>query len=485
MTTIDCVTGTLAPYVPDASMPWDKRRAMHLYRRLGFGATPAEIDAALGQNPTTLVDALIDAAIALPTSPEPEWGYWTIDRYNGDLQTAVDQVFAWRRQWILDMLANGVREKLALFWHNHFVTRLETYNCPSWMYQYHKLLQQYALGNFKEFVYEMGKSPAMLVFLNGVQNTRFSANENYARELYELFTLGRDNGYTQQDIVETARALTGWNGITQETLCGPITFVPTFFDPGQKTIFGRTGAWGYDNVHDILFEERSNQIAEYICRKIYRAFVSPEVDETIVTQLSGIFITNNFEIAPVLRVLFKSEHFFDDAIIGTVVKSPIEAVIGFLKEGNFQIQGTEDELNAIVYLAAELGQELFNPIDVAGWQGDRTWVNSNTLTGRWQALRFVLFSLYQTYPTQLRTLAKNLSDNSNDADYITEVVTNHFFPNGMQFPEDYDRAAIAFKAEIPGHYFEDGSWNLEWETAPAQTALLLDYLVRRPEYQLM
>ncbi len=485
MTTIDCVTGTLAPYVPDAGNLWDKRRAMHLFRRLGFGATPAELEAALSQNPSNLVDALIDAAIALPTSPEPEWAFWTINEYGGNVQTAIDQVFAWRRRWLQEMLTNGFREKLALFWHNHFVTRLDTYNCPSWMYQYHKLLQQYALGNFKDFVYEMGKTPAMLVFLNGVQNTRFSANENYARELYELFTLGRDNGYTQQDIVETARALTGWNGITQETLCGPINFVPTLFDPGQKTIFGRTGAWGYDDVHNILFEERGNLVAEHICRKLYEAFVSPEIDENIVTQLAGIFISNDFEIEPVLRALFKSEHFFDDANIGILVKSPIESVVSFLKEGNFQIQGTNEELDGIIYLAAQLGQEMFNPVDVAGWQGNREWINSNTLTGRWQALRFVIFTLFQNYAEQLRNFAIELSDNSNDADFITELISNHLLPNGMQFPEDYERASISFKAEIPGHYFEDGGWNLAWETAPAQTALLLDYLARRPEFQLM
>ncbi|MBK7872771.1 MAG: DUF1800 domain-containing protein [Saprospiraceae bacterium] len=485
MMTINCVTGTLAPYVPDASMPWNERRIMHLYRRLGFGATPAQIAAGLSQTPSNLVDALIDAAIALPTAPEPEWSDWTIGQYNGDQNLAIEQIFSWRRRWVLDMIGNGPREKLALFWHNHFVTRLESYGCPSWMYQYHKLLQEYAFGNFKDFVKEMGKTPAMLVFLNGVQNTRFSANENYARELYELFTLGRDNGYTQQDIVETAKALTGWNGITQETLCGPITFVPALFDPSSKTIFGRTGNWGYDDVHNILFQERSNQVATYICKKLYQAFVSPEVDENIVTQLAGIFISNDFEIAPVLRALFKSEHFFDDANIGVIVKSPIEAVISFLKEGNFQIQGTNEELDGIIYLASELGQELFNPVDVAGWQGNLTWVNSNTLTGRWQALRFVLYALFQSYPEQLRAFAAGLSNDSNDADYITELIANHFLPNGMQYPEDYERATISFKAEIPNHYFEDGGWSLAWETAPAQTALLLDYLVRRPEFQLM
>jgi uncharacterized protein (DUF1800 family) len=180
-------------------------------------------------------------------------------------------------------------EKLALFWHNHFVTRNEDYGCPSYLYQYHKLLQQYALGNFKTFVKEIGKTPAMLVFLNGVQNTRFNPNENYARELYELFTLGRDNGYTQQDIVQTAKALTGWNSLENNQYCGRINFFPALHDPAQKTIFGKTNTYNYDTLHDLLFAERAVQISEYICGKLYRYFVSPQVDEVIVSELATIF----------------------------------------------------------------------------------------------------------------------------------------------------------------------------------------------------
>ena len=485
MTFLNCVTGTLAPYTPSADMPWDKRRVMHLYRRLGFGATLSEMNDALGKTPAQVVDTLINQTLALPPLEEPEWAYWTVSDYQGPQpeQQAIEQIFAWRRQWVLDMLANGVRGKWSLFWHNHFVTRLETYFCPSYMYQYHKLLQTNALGNFKNFVIEMGKTPAMLAFLNGAQNTRFNPNENYARELYELFALGRDNGYTQEDIVQTARALTGWNSLAE--FCGPINFLPAFFDPGQKTIFGKTGAWNYDDVHNLLFQERADKVAQYICTKIYRNFVSPEIDETIVTQLAGIFISNNFEIAPVLRTLFKSEHFFDDANIGVIVKSPLESVLSFIKEGDYGVQWTNELLDGVIYLAAQLGQDLFNPIDVAGWQGNRIWINSNTLTGRWQALRFVIFTLYQYYPESLRNLAISLSNNANDADFITELIANHYLPNGMQTPEEYDRATISFKAEIPGHYFNDGGWNLAWETAPAQVALLLDHLIRKPEFQLM
>lgn len=483
MNPVDCVTGTLAPYMPNADAPWDKRKVMHLYRRMGFGATPEELDAALSQTPSQLVDNLIDAAIALPLPAEPEWAYWDITHYQNQ-QDAVNQIFAWSRQWLLDMIQHGFREKMALFWHNHFVTRQEKYGCPSYLYQYHQLLQRYALGNFKTFVKEIGKTPAMLVFLDGVQNTRFNPNENYARELYELFTLGRDNGYTQQDIVQTARALTGWNSLENNQYCGRINFLAALFDPGQKTIFGKTGNYNFDTLHDLLFTERAVQISEHICEKIYKNFVSPKVDADIVRQLATIFRDNQFEIAPVLRVLFKSEHFFDDANIGVIVKSPIEMEVNFIREGGFDIAWDEDSLNGLLYLAGQLGQNLFNPVDVAGWQGNRTWVNSNTLTGRWQVVRYIIYVLYQNYPTQFVQFARHLSNDSSNAEFITELIVNYFLPNGLQTQEEYDRAYIAFQSEIPAHYFEDGGWNLNWDTASAQVALLLDHLIRKPEFQL-
>lgn len=480
--TFDCDLGAMAPYLPSEAKPWNRRRACHLFRRLSFGATQAEIDEALNRDPSTLVDELIDAALQQALPEPPEWADWIITDYENQ-EDAIYQIFAWRRQWTRDMLKVGLREKLALFWHNHFVTRQEDYGCPSWLYQYHRLLQQYALGNFKNFVQEMGKTPAMLVYLNGVQNTRVEPNENYGRELYELFTLGRDNGYTQEDIAETARALTGWNGFTQ--LCAPINYLAYTFDPGQKTIFGRTGNWNYDDVHDILFEERGLKIAEYICGKIYRHFVSPQADEDAVQTLAATLITNNFELAPVLRQLFKSEHFFSDAVVGAQIKSPIDYFLSFIKMGEFG-ELTDELLDGLLYFAGMLGQDIFNPVDVAGWQGDRSWVNNTTLTGRWQGLRFYLFYLYENRPEVLVNLARNLSNDSNDPSFIVQVVADFFLPQGLQTPEAYDRAATVFKAEIPENYFQPGGgWSLYWETAAGQTALLLDHLIRKPDFQLM
>jgi uncharacterized protein (DUF1800 family) len=417
----------------------------------------------------------------LPPSPAPLWANWTVQDYTNFPQEREQQLFEWMTGWMQSMLENGFREKLALFWHNHFVTQFTEYQCPSYMYQYLTLLQENSLGNFKTFVHAVGTTPAMLVFLNGVQNTSISPNENYARELYELFTLGQDNGYTQDDIEETARALTGWVGYAVG--CGPIGFVSVLHDADEKTIFGQTGNWGYDEVHDILFEQRADLIATFICSKIYRHFVHPEVDEGIVEEMAATFKENNFELAPVFRQIFKSEHFFDPYVIGTEVKSPVEHFLTFIKDGGFQYNS--EVLEIMVYYSYLLGQTLFNPIDVAGWQGNRTWIDTNTLTGRWQSLGFYIYFMYENYPELLVDLARTLTGDSNDPDFIAQEVVNHFTPNGLNSPEAYDRATDVFKWEVPENYFDTGAWNLNWPTASIQVAVLLEHISKLPEFQLM
>lgn len=476
----NCVTGTLDTYQPRESKPWNRPRAIHLFRRLGFSGSLDIIDNALLNDPSFVVDQLFEEALNVTLADPPEWENKTQEEYTNFGEESGLEIRAWRLQWIEEMAARGIREKMTLFWHNHFVTQVQNYRCPSWLYSYHNLLQKHVFGNFKTFVVEMGKNPAMLVYLNGVQNTRREPNENYARELYELFTLGRDNGYTQIDIEETARALTGWNGFT--SLCAPITYLNFLHDNEEKTIFGRTGNWDYEDVHDILFEERGTEIARYICQKIYVHFVDPNANEEVIEGLANTFIANNFEIIPVLKQLFKSEHFFDDAVIGVQFKSPYEYFLNFINEGNFPYD--RSVLEPIGYFAALLGQQLFNPPDVAGWPGDRNWINNNTITTRWETIDFYLFYLYENHPDSLVEIAKKLSNDSTDPALVAQSIADHFIPNGLSSPELYQGATETFKFEVPQNYFDEGLWNLDWETAPVQVTLLLQYLSRLPEFQL-
>ncbi|MBK8699674.1 MAG: DUF1800 domain-containing protein [Saprospiraceae bacterium] len=490
MPNINCAVPDLSAFVPATSNAWDFRKAMHLYRRIQFGADYETIQQAIQQDPVQLASSLVEQARTLPLPPMPVWAKWTITDYSPIEQERnaqiVQQILEWSAVWVKGMRTSGLRDRMSLFWHNHFVTKLEKYICPSWMYEYHSLLQKHALGNFKTFVREMGLTPAMLVYLDGIQNTRFQPNENFARELLELFTLGVDNGYTQQDIVNAAKAVSGWNGIDLNNLCGTVTFIPIFWDNGQKTIFGKTGNFGYHELIDLIFAERPVQVSTHICRKLYAHFVNPDVDEEVVSQLAAIFRQNNFEIAPVMSAMFSSTHFFDDTTIGTVIPGHLEYFISFLNEMDFP----HDDLlmQYIVYGADEFDQRIFNPTDVAGWKGNRAWITSSTLPFRWEGITNIMLYYYQVQGNQLdqlRDLAISLSDAAEtDPTVVCNAIIDYLLPNGFQTQRDYDEALRVFKAEVPENYFTTQQWNLIWEYAPLQVFLLIQYISTQPEFQL-
>ena len=483
MTTNSCNTSSLAIYVPSNDKPWNAYRVNHLFRRIGFGVNLTGLNLALTYVPDEYIELLISQAENLNVTSEPSWANMTYSDYinNGldfDEETQNNQ-YELKIQALSDLLNDGLRGRLTLFWHNHFVTELSSYYCSNYMYHYYALLQTYALGNFKDFVKEVGLNEAMLMYLNGFENTKEDPNENYARELYELFTLGVDNGYTQSDIVETSKALTGYNHING--FCDDVIFGTSTFDDGDKTIFGRTGNWGYDDVIDILFEEKAPLIANFICTKLYKYFVSPVLNQSIIDDLASTFVVD-FNIANVLRRIFKSEHFFDDEAIGTIIKSPYDLTHNYIKNTGFTFN--PEDRGAIFYYNQLAGQELFEPVDVAGWQGDKDWINSSTLGGRWTGMQNFIWYTWNNYREQLREFALDTSNDSNDPSFITKSIIDRFVPKELHTLADYDIATDIFKAEIPQNYYDDGSWNLNWDQAPYQVVLLLLHLTKIPEFQL-
>ncbi len=487
---VNCAIGGLSPFIPSQDKPWNRSSATHLFRRLQLGAYVSTTDWAVEQNPVNLVNDLVNLAKNLPLANEPEWAFWQQSDYPADeaefFALVGQQRIDWIIQWVKDLKNNGLRDRMSFFWHNHFVTDVGVYQFPSWMYQYHHLLQKHALGNFKDFVREMGLTPAMLIYLDGFLNNRFEPNENYARELYEIFTLGVDNGYTQEDIAETARALTGYNDLDFENLGGPINFTSTFFDPGQKTIFGRTGNWGYDDVIDILFEERAVEISEHICGKLYRHFVNPLEDEQVITDLAQVFRDENFEIAPVMKKLFASEHFFDKANYSTIIPGHIEHFLMFMNELN--LLKTDDLILAIAASSAQFGQAIFSPVNVAGWPGNRLWITSGSFIYRSENIRNILFYIYEESGGSLEFLRDWLigivGSSETDVTLIVQQVIDFLFPKQFQFNYEYEAAVLAFKSEVPENYFTDGTWNLQYEWVPFQVFYLLDHLALSPEFQL-
>ncbi|MFP2996979.1 DUF1800 domain-containing protein [Spongiivirga sp. MCCC 1A20706] len=496
-TLMTCNTGTLAPYVPTPANPWNEEKVNHVFRRLAFGGSKQEIEDALLLTPGQLIDQIFADAKALPATPPPFWANWTVNDYPVTIDPmspvpadeqreeqirdqSNEQFRDWQLQGIKDLKANGFRERMVFFWSNHLVTERRVYDAPSYLYQYYNLLQTLFLGNFKTLVMEIGLSNAMLDYLDGRQNFRANPNENYARELYELFTLGEGNGYTEDDIVETARALSGY--VNRPVDWGPITFDATEFDDGNKTIFGQTANFDYQGVHDNLFTQRTQLIAEFICEKMYRYFVSPTVSEDIVSGMAQTMIANNFELEPVLLQLFKSEHFFNEFAFGTIIKSPYDTALIYLNETSLPIE--DAMLRRLVQFTGLLQQEIFNPVDVAGWQRNKTWINSSTLTLRWQMIEVLTFDIYNRDPESLRAYGKSIAGLNNDPEQVTQLIVDTLLAKGLTLGSEYDVATDTFKSEVPENYFEAGLWNLDWESAPLQMTFLLVHIARLPEYQL-
>ena len=497
---VNCNTSTLAPY----TTPLDKLRAAHLYRRLGFSASVQTIDQAVGQTAGTLIDNLINEALNMPPLPAPVWADWNNSNYPADEDLARQMRNSQRAEWRLaytnGLLTNNLRDRLSFFWSNHLVTELDIYDCNSFLYHYINCLQRNALGNFKTFVSEMGLTSAMLYYLDGVYNNGNNPNENYARELYELFTLGEGNGYTEEDIIETARALSGYVE-RGELGCEAVAFDATRHDAGTKTILGQTGNWGYDDVMDILFQQRPNEIAEFICRKLYEFFVHPDSKDAagnaqaIISGLANTFVANNFELAPVLSQLFKSEHFFDEDAIGVIIKSPFDMYLNLINETGFAF--TDDTLNFAMSSSNLLGQTLFDPFDVAGWQRDRQWINTNFMIGRWLTAEVFLEAFYQNNAEQFRTLAMDAvgpaDSNTSNPEIVVRAIVDKITPKGLLTQQDFDNAMDAFKIEdVPEDYYSpdyfpggSGLWMLAVsQEPPLQVFLLLMHLSRQPEFQL-
>lgn len=503
------------------SSAWDRRRAAHLVRRTSFGAIKREVDRALNDgSATAAVSRLIETARTTPLPEAPSW-------YNSSSSTGTNEIYDLQRTWLEAMRNLGLIEKMTLFWHNHFVTQWSanqgkaSNSVGHLTYDYYKLLRFHALGNFRTLVYNIGLNPAMLIYLDGFVNQKGQANENYGRELLELFTMGQygPNGsenYSEQDIKEAARALTGWDVNNGNNA----TFDPARHDRNSKTIMGKTDLYDYDGVIDLIFAERSQQIAHHICRKLYSFFVQPTPDEAFVSQLAQVFLANNFEIAPVVEMLFASEHFYHDSLIAARIKSPVELLIGFLREAELTPnQELLDNLREILTPTA-LNQELFNPPNVAGWPGINppgadgqpghySWLTTGTLPDRWNTLeRFLFGENGNTYDPF--SLAQKISDPSDPFRLPTDLAET-FLPVALDEvgifdieegfggdpalpPPDEFLNGPAYAVNL-SKILLNGTPHYEWprfgdddpeneEEARELLLRYLSYLIQLPEYQL-
>lgn len=493
---INCNTSSLAPY----TAPLDKQKAEHLYRRIGLSASAATIDQAIGMTAENLVNNIITEALNMPPSAAPTWANWTMANYpeDSDLRSPIvnAQYEEWRLTYTTAILSNNLRDRLSFFWSNHFVTELRKYDAPSFLYGYTNCLQRNSIGNFRTFTSEIGINNAMLYFLDGVYNNGNNPNENYARELYELFTLGEGNNYTEEDIVETAKALTGYVDRT-DIQWSPVLFDATKFDGSTKTIFGQTGNFDYNGVIDNLFTQRPNEISWYICKKLYEFFVHPDSDDIenngnakqIIDEMAATFRANNFEIAPVLSQLFKSQHFFDDEAIGVIIKSPFDIFLNLLNETNCTYNNS---IIANMYSTSELlGQEIFNPPGVEGWYRDRQWINNNFMIGRWLSCEMFLEIFYTNNSEEFFDLAVSLVPNAsteNNPDVFSTAILNKLLPKGIAEDQLQNALDVFRDASLETYYAPDGdgSWTIYnyADSSKQQLYFLLLHIIRQPEFQL-
>lgn len=361
-----------SPYEPSANVPWNLRAAAHLYRRAGFGATKDELAAAVDAGPARAVDELMEQS-----RREPEGFLSEIETLaNASLATGnAKNLSAW---WAHRMLATPAQllEKTTLFWHGHFATSAAKVEDPELMLTQNNLLRRFALGDFRELVLGISRDPAMLVYLDSATNRKAHPNENYAREIMELFCLGEGN-YTENDIRELARCFTGW-----EIKRSKFRFNRYQHDTGTKIVLGESGRLGgEDGVRIVLQQESAPQ---FIARKLFRFFVmdEPRPSAELLAPLAKQLRENDLNIAPVIRRILSSNLFYSRQAIGRKVRSPVELAVGFLRS-------LEGSTNAFELAASveQIGQGLFYPPSVKGWDGGRTWINSSTLLGRSNLIR--------------------------------------------------------------------------------------------------
>ena len=270
-------------------------------------------------------------------------------------------------RWLDEMINSEAQltEKMSLFWHGHFACRVVNIY---YQQQLLDMVRNNATGSFSELLKQVSKSPAMLQFLNNQQNKKEHPNENFAREVMELFTLGRGN-YTENDIKEAARAFTGWGFDVQ----GAFIFRPFQHDNGSKTFLGKSGNFNGDDIINILLEQK--QTAIFITKKIYRYFVNENIDDLKVAWLANRFYQNGYDIKKLMEDIFTGDWFYDEKNVGTKIKSPVELIAGIRRFLPLELQNDAAQL----LFQKALGQILFYPPNVAGWPGGKNWIDSSTL----------------------------------------------------------------------------------------------------------
>lgn len=369
----------------------------HLYNRAGFGISYADLYELSKKRLSKAVDKLFNLAentADLKTVSQQEYKEQQMllaalgakKEQSPEEKQQREEITKLRNEksrdlnidWMQQMIAakNPLLEKMTLFWHGHFACRT---NNPFFSQQLNNIQRTNALGNFKTLLMEVSKSPAMLDYLNNQQNRKGHPNENFSRELMELFTMGRGN-YSETDIKEAARSFTGWT----YNKTGDFEFNQKVHDEREKTIFGQTGTFDGEAIIDKILEKP--ETATFICRKLYVFFVNDSPNEAHVKELATYFYIQKYNITALMKKLFMAEWFYATENKGNKIKSPVEFLVNLSRE--FSV--TYNKPQILIQLQSSLGQYLFNPPNVAGWPGGKNWIDSSSLMLRMKIPSLVL-----------------------------------------------------------------------------------------------
>ncbi|HEV8414490.1 MAG TPA: DUF1800 domain-containing protein [Bryobacteraceae bacterium] len=410
----------LAPIGP---ADWNYDFAAHLLERAGFGGTPEEIQALAKLTPVQAIARMVrfegtdarelppfehsgihdpglepfpptrPAVTDLAKEKGEALGIKVKPTGNRRLQPVVDEFFYWLRASVLEtnrvsywwanrMLTSPrpLQEKMALFWHGHFASNEAKVRDYRKLLGQLELFQKQGMGNFRNLTVAVAQDPAMLSFLDAGVNVKGASNENFAREIMEIFTMGVGH-YTETDIREAARAFTGWNYVDTKFVINKDQH-----DDGEKTFLGHTGRLDGVAVIDIIMQQPAT--ADYIAGKIYRYFVREDLSPELQKKLGAILRQNHYEITPLLETIFLSRDFYSPASVGTQIKSPVQLTVETYKKlGQKNIPGVPDFNLA----TSALGQQLFSPPTVAGWAGGQSWITPGLLLERGNLARDILF----------------------------------------------------------------------------------------------
>ncbi len=385
----------------------ERGEACHLLARTGFGATPAAVEALLPLTREQAVDAVLAGVRTTPVLPPPAWcrdpfpDYLAKRKQDRDAAYALPEGSEERRKaedalrqldyahgrelkgwWYREMLATDspLTERMVLLWHNHFTSQLSTVEDPRLMWEQNQLLREHALGNFGHFSLAIPFDAAMHRYLDSNSNVARRPNENFAREVMELFTVGEGN-YTEDDIKEAARAFSGY----QLGADGKPALVAGQHDNGRKTVLGHKGVFDAKEIITILLLKEKN-VALNIATKLWREFIDDRPDDKAVYEVAAAFYRSRYQITAGLRALLLQPRFWDPAVRGELIKSPTELLVGLARQLELDVK----DPGVLVDFGKKLGQELFDPPNVKGWKGGDAWISTHSLLARGEVLEAIL-----------------------------------------------------------------------------------------------